>query len=480
VNVNGRTETGYIHRKHFTSIKTTPKDEVVVATKSPTNVRAGVSTKAKVLTRVKFGDVLNVKTFSKNWYEISIRINGKTETGYIHRKHVDKKAVKTTNYNISLSQALDIQSGKHARIQHVNTDMYVKRDALRKVDGKWVVRGTKWDVKSEPKDKAKTIGFLENGVTKALITVDEKNSTKDYYKFYKQFILATNSDIKKYLDPRNFSPGSVEFYQFLVLSQPAGTNAKDLNEKILCGKGTLEGQGEAFIKGAERHNINELYLISHAILETGHGTSDLAKGIKVGLNKEGEPELVTKGNENSLTKIKKTYNMFGIGAIDKNPNKYGAIRAYEEEWFSPAAAIEGGAKFIGKRYIHNQYKQDTLYKMRWNSANPGYPQYATDIAWAVKQVTQIKEMYNQLTEEDITKGYAIAGTGEIDFDGNVHRIGGIDKKIVAAHEQDIDIFFAPNENNRKESNFEVAKETAAQIDTAMKIVPVDTFEDAIH
>ncbi|WP_369404739.1 S16 family serine protease [Piscibacillus salipiscarius] len=39
------------------------------------------------------------------------------------------------------------------------------------------------------------------------------------------------------------------------------------------------------------------------------------------------------------------------------------------------------------------------------------------------------EIYDQLTSEDITKGYQIAGTGEIDYEGNVSRIGGIDKKL---------------------------------------------------
>lgn len=89
------------------------------------------------------------------------------------------------------------------------------------------------------------------------------------------------------------------------------------------------------------------------------------------------------------------------------------------------------------------------------------------------------EIYNRLTEEDITKGYHIAGTGEIDFDGNVLRIGGIDKKVVAADREGIEIFFAPNENGEKDSNYEVAKETAKEINTSMKIVPVDTFEDAL-
>ncbi|WP_369813161.1 S16 family serine protease [Virgibacillus halodenitrificans] len=89
------------------------------------------------------------------------------------------------------------------------------------------------------------------------------------------------------------------------------------------------------------------------------------------------------------------------------------------------------------------------------------------------------EIFDQLTEEDFTRGYEIAGTGEIDYNGNVGRIGGIDKKVVAADREGADIFFAPNENGNKDSNYQVAKEKAAEIDTSMKIVPVNTFQDAV-
>lgn len=89
------------------------------------------------------------------------------------------------------------------------------------------------------------------------------------------------------------------------------------------------------------------------------------------------------------------------------------------------------------------------------------------------------EMYNQLTKGDVTKGYDIAGTGEIDYDGNVHPIGGIDKKIVAADKEGVTIFFAPNENGKGHSNYEVAKATADAIDTDMKVVPIDSFSEAL-
>ncbi|MBC5635857.1 PDZ domain-containing protein [Ornithinibacillus sp. BX22] len=91
------------------------------------------------------------------------------------------------------------------------------------------------------------------------------------------------------------------------------------------------------------------------------------------------------------------------------------------------------------------------------------------------------EIYNQLTEEDLTKGHQIAGTGEIDYEGNVGRIGGIDKKVVAADREGVDVFFAPNEGGRGgDSNYEVAKKKAEEIGTDMVIVPVDTFDDALR
>ncbi|WAA13702.1 SepM family pheromone-processing serine protease [Fervidibacillus halotolerans] len=89
------------------------------------------------------------------------------------------------------------------------------------------------------------------------------------------------------------------------------------------------------------------------------------------------------------------------------------------------------------------------------------------------------ELYNQLTEDDLTKGYLIAGTGTINEKGEVGPIGGIDQKVVAAHKAGAEIFFAPREGGKKGSNYEVAKETAKDIDTNMKIVPVDTFEEAL-
>lgn len=98
------------------------------------------------------------------------------------------------------------------------------------------------------------------------------------------------------------------------------------------------------------------------------------------------------------------------------------------------------------------------------------------------------EILNQLKDEDLTKGYDIAGTGEMYIDGSVGRIGGVEKKVVSAHEEEKDYFFVPDDeiteamkkNNPKvQSNYEAALETAKKIGTTMEIVPVKTIEDAL-
>ncbi|WP_084034679.1 SepM family pheromone-processing serine protease [Anaerobacillus alkalilacustris] len=89
------------------------------------------------------------------------------------------------------------------------------------------------------------------------------------------------------------------------------------------------------------------------------------------------------------------------------------------------------------------------------------------------------EIYNQLVEEDLTKGYNIAGTGTINEEGEVGRIGGVKQKVIAAERVGADFFFAPNEFNSTTSNYQEALEASELINGKMEIVPIDSFEDAI-
>ncbi|WP_318616046.1 SepM family pheromone-processing serine protease [Sporosarcina sp. YIM B06819] len=98
------------------------------------------------------------------------------------------------------------------------------------------------------------------------------------------------------------------------------------------------------------------------------------------------------------------------------------------------------------------------------------------------------EIMNQLLDEDLTKGYNIAGTGEMLEDGTVGRIGGADFKVIAADRKDVEIFFAPADDLPEEvkaanpgilTNYEEAVKMAEKIGTKMKIVPVKTIDDAL-
>ncbi len=222
------------------------------------------------------------------------------------------------------------------------------------------------------------------------VTGDTWNGSNRWYKIKLTgtWLNARREDVRYYLDPNNN-----DRFQHLVLNSSAGVSASQLNN-LLTGKGILQGKGDLFIEAGQTHAINEVYLVAHALHETGNGGSDLANGIEVGRNSSGDLELVTDSNRSRLTGIKTTYNMFGIGAVDSNPKMLGAFYAYEKGWFTPRAAIIGGAEFIGQGYLHSG--QNTLYKMRWNPANPGTHQYATDIGWAVKQIGRISQLYEQL------------------------------------------------------------------------------------
>ncbi|MEN2466412.1 peptidoglycan-binding protein [Ornithinibacillus sp. JPR2-1] len=189
---------------------------------------------------------------------------------------------------------------------------------------------------------------------------------------------ANPEDTKYYLDPTNFANDATQKYQFLDLRHFTGVPASELNE-LLVGAGVLEGKGEVFREAARIADINEIYLVSHALLETGRGKSPLSTGE---IKHNGKP----------------VYNFFGIGAFDGCAKDCGTQRAIAEEWFTVDDAIMGGAQFAGNSYIYAG--QHTLYLMRWNTPSMdkngrASHQYATDIAWASKQISNYKRIYDK-------------------------------------------------------------------------------------
>lgn len=390
---------------------------------------------------VSFGKIDADTTFpilnqNGKWLEVSYL----GRKGYIFEDGI-QKSTRIVSYDLSLAEALQIQLDLNAqtdkRYSYVNKD-YIKDNLVtaktlnvRSGAGTWhdkvgeLTEGTKvnivdeynnWyvidyspkykisgyvskdyisdnivtanvlNVRSEPGLKTKDNPNIDTRILTTLRkneTVNIVNEVDGWYEIEtfinRQWVNASPKDVAYYLNPDNFTSDVRQRLQFMDLSNTVKISADILN-KFLNNKGILSGQGQAFVDAANAHNVNVIYLISHALLETGHGTSRLAQG------------TIANGTNT------KVYNMFGIGAFDRDPIRLGTERAYNEGWTTPYKAIVGGARFIGNSYLDAGL--NTLYKMRWNplrtrNSYGTVMQYATDIGWASKQVNMMYTILNE-------------------------------------------------------------------------------------
>ncbi|REJ18348.1 MAG: mannosyl-glycoprotein endo-beta-N-acetylglucosamidase [Bacillaceae bacterium] len=325
---------------------------------------------------------LTEKVGNNTWYRGTL--DGKTV--WIHSSFLYTTLYK--NYNITLDEMVNIQMKANPVTDKygITYKLWIREDAFEKIYTKngqkyGLVKDANWKIRRGPStsypeyEQVRNVELPIYGSAKS-----EDNDGKIWYHVKNtRWGLASKADVKYYLDPNNFTNDLRGLLQFLKLSASANLNAAEINNKILYNKGILKGKASSFIEAGQKYGINEIYLISHALLETGNGTSALANGIKY----------------NGKT----VYNMYGIGAYDNCAVECGVKRAYDEGWFTPEKAIVGGAKFIAEKYVYDG--RDTLYKMRWDpdfaDVNKRYgKQYATDIGWAYKQTASMYNMYKLL------------------------------------------------------------------------------------
>ncbi|MCM2675717.1 SH3 domain-containing protein [Alkalicoccobacillus plakortidis] len=292
---------------------------------------------------------------------------------------------KVTQYDLDFNNVVEKQVKANAQTDK-SYDVYIHADGVNlDAGGKTGTSKGAWNVRGGAGSQSWKVGQTSNGQKLTILGSKKANDGSTWYqiRYDRTWKNASPEDVAHYLNPNNVQPGTSNFYQFLNLGETANLSAQSINNQLLNGKGSLSGQGQAFINAAKSNGVNEIYLVSHALLETGNGSSPLARGI----------------NYNGKT----VYNMYGIGAYDGNAEQAGAAYAYSQGWFTKEAAIVGGAKFVGNNYIAKG--QNTLYKMRWNPDAPATHQYATDIGWAEKQTSRMASMYNLV--EDYTLHYDI-------------------------------------------------------------------------
>ncbi|GAB2480791.1 hypothetical protein GCM10008929_03010 [Alkalibacterium psychrotolerans] len=327
-------------------------------TASALNVRSGSGTSHSAIDMIYNGKEVTIINEANGWYEIIYTVSGENRKGWVSGAFVEKDTKESVRHDFNdaytpvgriTAATLNVRQGPgtvHSIITTVNSG---QRYTILKVENGWY-------------------------------QIDLGNG--QYGWVSGDFVTVSNTLDKNLL-------------QFLKLSGSSGIDEARLNQEI-GNSGVLTGKGHVFLEASQRYNINEIYLLAHAKLETGNGSSALAKGILVS-EVDGKP--VTP---------KVVYNMYGIAAFDNSPLKSGSEYAYKMGWDTVDKAILGGAEWISNQYVnHPTHKQDTLYKMRWNPLNPGVHQYATDIGWAYKQthtlntLVEISQRYNLHLNFDI-------------------------------------------------------------------------------
>lgn len=332
--------------------------DTVKITTDNLRVRSTASLSGTVLAKVHSGQVYDVLDQSGNWLQIRVG----NQTGWV-------------------SGEFTAPVGESAASYAIGEVISVKTASL--------------NIRERASLDAKVVGSAKRG--EAFFIVDESN---DWVKIVKNgvsgWILSVHAG--EVLAEKTESVPQ-QMYQFLDLREYTGLSASSINEKLLQNKGVLSNQGDAFVEASQKYSVNEVYLVSHALLETGQGKSTLAA------NAWYHPTRKTATSTSASVSAQKlkadgyvqVYNVYGISAIDSSPFQSGARFAYEAGWTTPEKAIVEGAQWIASRYINNdKYNQYTLYRMRWNPEYSSH-QYATDINWATKQTNLMKKTYDTVS-----------------------------------------------------------------------------------
>ena len=136
------------------------------------------------------------------------------------------------------------------------------------------------------------------------------------------------------------------------------------------------------------------------------------------------------------------------------------------------------ASVLGSDYLSGFLKFQEYTLVDESQIYPNFTENESNIGGPSGGLLQTLAIYNMLVQEDITKGYKIAGTGTITYDGHVGQIGGMTQKIATAYLNGVDFFFVPGEET---SNYAEALAACEKygIESEGWLIPVETFSDAL-
>ena len=211
-----------------------------------------------------------------------------------------------------------------------------------------------------------------------------------------------SSTVAYYMDPRNFLTDMYIFqFESLVYNPEIQTIS---GVESLLGDNYLSSYAVDFITAAEKSGVSSIYLAALAYQEVGGGS--------VATSGEGFTynELNTKyASLKGVWIDGGFYNVFNIGAgTDKSPAQNSVVYAMGGEsgtettfgrpWDTMTKAIEGGAEFIGEKYItKGQYN---IYLKKFNVISDYWDvfshQYQSNIKASAEEGNNVYRSYNSL------------------------------------------------------------------------------------
>lgn len=233
---------------------------------------------------------------------------------------------------------------------------------------------------------------------------------------------------------------------------------EDYEDILERGKIDLESVNENAIAVAFE-NANLDYEITRNELKVYYVFENAKTNLKVGdtiLEVEGQKVTSTE----DLNKIFENRNVgdevtFKIERDGKILERKGTL--YQEE--------DEDRKIIGL-YLTNVIKVKTNRNIEFN--------YKGNESGASGGLMSTLEIYNRITENDITKGLKIAGTGTIKLDGTVGEIGGVKYKLAGAVKKKADAFIVPT------GNYKEALEIKEKMGYDITLIEAKTFKQVLE
>jgi len=393
VYVNGKTRTGYIHANDVENVVADPIPYSGVALKSPTRIYEKASTNSNSIKTYSYGSILNYQSFANGWYKATVYVNGKARTGYIHANDVENVVADSIHYSgVALksptriyerasTNSKSIKSYTHGSILNYQSFANGWYKASVYVNGKartgYISANDVENVVDSP-SKISVWGIV-NKIN--VYTNPSKNASilKSYNKdselkvetfsssWYKATVYINGSPKTGYISKDDVSTEKISYLE-LDLRKPANITAKDIENFFDLknrGNSPLKKYAQSYIDAQTKYGVNAVYLVAHAIWETGWGGSNLIT-YKNNLYGYGAYDVCpftcgyyfdsVEDSINAVAYMVKDNYLTPNGAYYYGPNLTGMNVSYatDQNWKNGIASLMEGIQSYDPKYYSNK------------------------------------------------------------------------------------------------------------------------------